>query len=482
MDAKVYKGKNVNIVIGSMAQSKIKKPVIPLGTFNYGRKTLELLLEFGKLNRGELIEKIELGPSVVANNLPILKELKLIEYFGYRDSNIALTDYGKDFIYSLQGFENKKLKKDVFNDFVLNHILINSKALTEAYIILRGQNNITFNKLGHRIAEASGKKWVHEASYTHVGRSSVDYLRGFVLINGLKGTVMRKRKRQGFRPSLGVNSIVNKIKTYSTNRSYPIYSNYDKVGVKSRRLSDANLLSDLNLIRRTDGLNYKLTSLGLKLKKAIDTPDESRVFREIILRNGDVSRVFDNIRNFNGKFGWKDIGEILEEYNDAQWGNVTLRVYGTKFLSWLKLAGLVEENHERGKYIISFKEPIQGKIPVEIGEEHKAPIKQEKTKAITSPNGDFLTNLSIFSQHLNRILIELDNWNQDTVLEKDMLSTLEKMSKFGLDDFRLQIIIDQITFLVEKGFEDNDLNCIRSTAKSINKLLNEHKHIVLTTG
>lgn len=438
---------------------------LPMGNFDRGREILEAIKESKGITRDEIHDTKGLGKSVISNNVTILKDLDLVVALGYRKRQLNITDRGIMLLSLLQDESNRgKLKE--FSD----SIIIHSKSLLFTYMLIKNRGRIEYNELGHLIAKEFTIKWENELTYTLVGRSAVSYLVGIGLIE--EYDVGRKRKPTGFRPMVTATIIIKTVKKYSMNNPQPIYTNLDNRNLKSRRKTEATMLVELGLIRNVGGANHKLTPMGKKLKNVINKPDEGKVFREVILMNSHVQNILKILRDKYEKIGWMEISNVLERYNEAKWGVNTQKWFGTKFLSWLKLAGIAEPNHEYGKFVLSESkiEAIQSKIP-EIHEVVKKPALETSKKTVVSQNGSIINHLGELETQLVNIFINIKNWHSDSELKQNILDILSKLIES--DNSQISIIAEYIKSDIEEAFENHDINIISKVTGKNKRLMED---------
>jgi len=330
---------------GAFSAKKENKVVFPIVKFEHLKKILLTLLDNnGKgMSREELSRKTNLGKSLLSNSIPILKELELINSFGsVKGDLLHLTPNGELLAICL-----KKDDKVILKDLTQN-VLNKSKVLRKAYLLLISNINLTPYELGVKLAEEFGKKWDTRSTYGAVGRSCIEILRGFGLIDyKIKRGKQHRFKVRDYRL----------IPTASANKIFSILSRIDNIVeipseiIKTQKEQEQfKTLVDLKLVENIGNRTFRLSELGRKLKREIENGNGSEVFRDAILRHKPSVDAIAKLKE-KGVFNWKVVGEVIEEINEEQYKEVTRNDYGKKFLSWLKRANIVEEV-SRGKYRI----------------------------------------------------------------------------------------------------------------------------------
>jgi|GEM_PF-4648050 hypothetical protein len=322
---------------------KNKEVVFPIQVnFRNIKKVLLTILGRNRegIHKEELQKETGLSTGVLANTIPIMKELKLISSYRVKRGSIRLTREGEILAVHLKSDDKTAIKNEA------KSLLNNSAVLSKAYSILRSYQDITPLELGKKLAEEFNKTWDTDFTYNAVGRSCIDILSGFYLVD--RARYFRRdysRREDKFIPFASANKILELLQKINSeiNPSIDLKTPKEKEEFKS--------LIDLNLVEKADDGKFKLTESGVKLRKEIGNNGEcKRIFREVILKHTPTIKIMEKLKNVEVINLWK-VGDTIEEINEEKYAEITKKGYGSKFLSWLKKADVVEEIG-RGKYCI----------------------------------------------------------------------------------------------------------------------------------
>ena len=317
----------------------------PLAKFEYIVKILLTIDDLCKENGGkanitleQLAKELNIGMSLLSNNIPTLKNLKLVGSVGQRF--LFITERGKQFADAIRHNDIKKIQKigqDAVKDW---------KVLNKAYEILKKKPDIDPYDLGFILAKEFNKEWSHPATYAAVGRSCIDILKGFRLIEYKKDFKRGFKIRESvLKPYASVNTILNYLKYI--NDTIEIPNEYINT---TKQIDQFKALIDLKLVEQIDKNKFKLTELGKKLKEKIESEEAHALFKQILMSHEASRDAILRLKELK-KFNWRILGDIIEEINNERYTENTKRGYAVKFLTWLKFADLVEEV-EHGLYRI----------------------------------------------------------------------------------------------------------------------------------
>jgi hypothetical protein len=296
------------------------------------------------LHVGEILQITSLNRGVVYDVLPVLGKLGLI---GKKLGNhkIFITPVGEEFVAAIKNEEKEKVIS------LGSELIRKSKVLEEAYKILK-EEDLNYDELGLRLADKFGKKWHHPFTYRVFGRSCVDILSSFNLI---------QRKVRRYRvlyfgskihekvlfPTAGTDFIFSMLKIFKekqVNDASPLIRT-------TRQKENFKAIIDLGLVKRIGENKFELTEGGRQLKNAIGTKEENRIFRSILLKYSPALDAVNILKEEKGEeeFSIWDLADVIKKYNGSNWSKETGKVYAYKFLSWLKEANVIE-NGSYGRY------------------------------------------------------------------------------------------------------------------------------------
>ncbi len=315
-------------------------------------KKITIALVSGRTVRSDLVHKASVSKSAMNNALPIMRNLQIVQSEGYRKTSLKLTEDGEELATAL-----KNNNEDGLN-LIGERLLNNSPVLKSAKSRLVQNPQINLEILGHQLAEEFGMRWDHSGTYRNVGQHSKSILMNF---GAIPRTGMRSSNggyivpnRTTLVPSTSAEMIFDFIKKLDREQAKPIVGSLEPSSTKTYRLGRFKSLIDLDLVESPLGDKcFRLTESGLRLKRAIQNGEESRVFAEIIFEFQPSKEVILILSNAKQTFNSTEIGNNIAEYNGANWGKETSRQEGLRFLSWLRTAGIAQQNHEPGKYRIT---------------------------------------------------------------------------------------------------------------------------------
>ncbi len=307
----------------------------PLAKFEYIMRILltidNLCKENGgkaNITSGQLAKKLNISTSLLSNNVPTLKNLKLIGSVG---KFLFITERGKQLADAIRHDDIEKIRK------IGQNAIKDWKVLNRAYEILKEKQDIDPYDLGLKLAKEFNKEWDHPSTYATVGRSCIDLLTGLHLIEYKKDFKRFKIRESVLKPHASANTILNYLRYI--NDIVEIPNEYIRT---AKQRDQFKALIDLKLVEPIDKNKFKLTALGKKLKEKVGSVEASTIFRYILMNHRASREAISRLKELK-RFNWRILGDIIEEINNETYAESTKGGYGKKFLTWLKFAGLVEE-------------------------------------------------------------------------------------------------------------------------------------------
>ncbi len=328
----------------------------PITNFNNISKILLALRNNSPLKKEKISEIIELSKTTIDNAAPIMNDMGLILQ---KRSGIDLTPDGKQLANDIFNGDKEKIKQ-----LSKEKLLPKSKILTEAYNILISEPDTNLDNLGISLnKKLEATKWLNEKTYQQVGRTCRLILDGLQLIE-------YKEKKQGGRYREHRGQLKDKIVPYATTeRIFELIEKSDDNNIlviknsnltpsqNSRIIQFSNNLIDLGIAEYIDHKNptIKLTNDGIELKNTKDEQNKKTIFQNILLKNTSILNVISiiNTQYNNKSIGYKEIGNILQNFNKVILKGNTKKGYAIILLNWLREANILEPDEESGKYYLS---------------------------------------------------------------------------------------------------------------------------------
>ena len=293
------------------------------------------------------------GHSNVANALPALTLLKLIEY-DKKDKKVSLTEKGRKFRIALITEDYKKAReviKSVIDDL-------------ELFIFIKGllerKGYLTIEEIGKEIAFKYNKTWRNSITYRAYGSACASilgfagygiYERGVLRIG--KTSVEKEKKLPS--PYLSLNKIIKILKEIG-NEEVDLHALSKRLNTKENRLgSELSVCVELGIIERLAPGKFILTKKGEKLIDPLNVNRRIEIWREILLE----SRYIKIIKLLSDReFDFKELSDILQHHFGGKWREkTTINTFTKKFLNWLKEADIIEENEERKYRLLDIELP-----------------------------------------------------------------------------------------------------------------------------
>lgn len=304
----------------------------------------KFILEMPKetCNMEDLVAKF--GRSNVANALPTLTLLKLIEY-NKKEKKVSLSERGRKFRVALTT-EDYKTAKEVIKSIIDE---------LELFIFVKGllerKGSLTIEEIGKEIAFKYNKIWRNPVTYRAYGSACASIL-GFVGYGVYERGVLRKgeisveKEKKLPSPYLSLNKIIKILKEIG-NEEGDLHTLSKKLNTHENRLgAELSVCVELGVIERLAPGKFILTKKGEKLIDPLNAHRRGEIWKEILLE----SRYKRIIALLNNKeLDFQELGQILQHHFGGKWREEkTINTFAKKFLNWLREAGILEE--EEGKY------------------------------------------------------------------------------------------------------------------------------------
>jgi hypothetical protein len=281
--------------------------------------------------------------------------LKLLGFADYKKKTIFLTEQGMKFINSISSG-----KEDVAKQ-ILRSVAEQNEVLSFVRSLLESRSQLSGEEIGRAISERFNRKWKSIATYRNYGNSCASIL-GFAGIGYYSDGILSvkpltiKAGMELHAPEVGFGPILKILGGLHSFRRARPSEIAKKLGIKKARIShELAICTILGLIERDATGSYRITKTGSTLINPTLTREEkTRTFRESLLE----SPYSELIRKFTvsvKEFTSQDLGEYISFELRRDWTSMTKKLYGKKFLTWLKAAGLVKKLSSN-KYSVLAKE------------------------------------------------------------------------------------------------------------------------------
>jgi len=321
----------------------------------------KFILEMPKetCNIEDLVAKF--GRSSVANALPTLTLLKLIEY-NKKEKKVSLTEEGRKFRVALISEDYKKAREIIKSIIDELELFIFIKGLLER------KGSLTIEEIGKEIAFKYNKMWRNPVTYRAYGSACASIL-GFVGYGIYERGVLRRgeisveKEKKLPSPYLSLNKIIKILKEIG-NEEVDLHTLSKRLNTHENRLgAELSVCVELGVIERLAPGKFILTKKGEKLIDPLNTHRKSEIWKEILLKSR-YRRIIALLSN--KEFDFNELGKILQHHFGGKWREEkTINTFAKKFLNWLRGAGILEE--EDGKYkLVGEIEPLEEHVKEKI--------------------------------------------------------------------------------------------------------------------
>jgi len=294
-------------------------------------------MPISELSLKELSLSFKLRKSQIKNIIPFLISMGLLEK---HKGKIKLTKIGQDLRLSIKT-NNEKESKNIIKNLI-------HKVAPLSYIVelLNQEQKLTIEQIGKELATKYNKSWDHPLTYKTHGASCASIV-AFAGYGVYDGGVLRKSELVSTPLKIPFPNVTfqKMVKILENIYPYPSISTKDlsqKIGTSEGRLaSELIVCSELKLIKREYRGLYKISEMGEKLISPSLQKDETyKIFKHCLL-NSRYNLVIEKLSNT--MFDAIKLGEILVYIFRSKSTKKTQKVYGMKFLNWLKSARIVKK-------------------------------------------------------------------------------------------------------------------------------------------
>lgn len=333
----------------------MSKIVIPyIGIEQIKKFIREMPKEASKLE--DLINKF--GQSNVANALPTLKLLKLVNY-DKKEKIVSLSEIGRRFrtaIISGDYIRAREILKQVVDEI-------------EIFSFIRGllerRGSLSSKEIGREIAFKYGKSWKDSRTYNAYGAACGSIL-GFVGYGIYEKGVLRRegppiRKEKKLpSPYLTFDKILRILEEIGY-EEMDLHTLSRNLKTSINRLgSELSVCVELGVIERVAPGKFILTKKGERLIDPLNKSRRSEIWREILL-NSRYRKIINLLKE--SEFNKEELGKILKHHLGGKWREEkTITTFAKKFWNWLKSADLLEST-DSGKFKIREQLKISSTLP-----------------------------------------------------------------------------------------------------------------------
>ena len=446
---------------------------------------LTVLEQSPEINVEQIALLSKKGKSVISNAVPLAIELQLIERSGRRRGKLFISNSGSQLLAFLKTNDKQKI-----NELALNILLPRSKILNEAYKVIKNEPGISSDNLGKKIHSLLNinKPW-KERTYSTVGKTCRYILDGLELVPyGDEGKKQVKRQHRGrfknkLYPSTSVDNVFEIVDTYfKMGNSWKITHPDQQESKKQSLLYQVSSLIDLGLAEYIDHENdiIKLTEAGIRIQKTTDRNERKKIFQEILFDYPPIVDILKMLYHSHNDFGFIEVGNILERYNNCHWSDSSKKSYGTKLISWLLMGDIIVED-QWGKYSFtsSFLNnetlfPIVHIIP------EPDVTKKIFVKSDIQKNETLLSDINSYINIINRLcnwILHTDNneWYANEVVKEEILSNIDSLTnQFKLSGKSIRSLT-HMKHWIEAGYEMKQIKYIENCLQLLVEIDHDNK-------
>lgn len=432
-------------------------------TFNNAKQALEEICKREIVDRKVLYNAIGISRVVLIKTLAPLFDLGFIDHAGKWHASLAITPEGRQVLNLLQGDDKEALRR-----FMLGQIP-RSPSMLEAYRFLVENPYADYFTVGQHVTEAFGKTYKEKILIKNIGRSYVNLLHGFGASDCKPFTRVIAHEGK-FLPRIFGEMIITEIERFTDDEPVMPYEPSASRYKRSRKRTEYKSLVELGISYQVDNELFKLTPVGKRLKEGANTPEQVRLMRGIITSNENVSNILRMIREQDAGYTEDEVGDILEQYNKEKWKNDTKKVHARRFLSWLRMAGMLDlgkgsappEVVEEIMHMGTLGTPGSSDVPEimdKLGGMALAPPSDSAAYA-TCVAGEGLNRLNLL---LLKVLTRPGDWSDDVNLKGELLAVVDELKSSASGG----MVFKQMGVLIEMGFKHRDIECIAGVARDV---------------
>lgn len=325
--------KNENFKRGENMKSKVMIPYVRIGQII---EFVESMPTSGT-SPNELALDFRIRKTQIKNIIPSLITLKLLEK---HKGKIKLTKIGQNLRSNIKT-NNEKESKNIIKNLV-------QKVAPLSYIVelLNQEKKLTIGQIGRELAAKYNKSWDHPLTYKTHGAScaSIVAFAGYGIYDGgalRKSELVSVPLKIPF-PNVTFQKMVKILKNIYPCPNISIKDLSQKIGTSEGRLaSELIVCNELKLIKREYRGLYKISEMGEKLlSPSLEKKEKSKIFKHCLL-NSRYNLIIEKLWNIT--FNAIRLGEILVYIFRSKSTRKTQKVYGMKFLNWLKYAKIIKK-------------------------------------------------------------------------------------------------------------------------------------------
>lgn len=377
----------------------------------------------------EISKAIGVKKGTINNMLTTLKALRMIEGRG----KYNFTNSGKKYIKNLLRNNDDKSRE------ILKTVVNEIDYIVETRQWLEQKGKLKNEDIGNQLALKFDQKWENPLTVKAYG-ASISSIIDFIGDASYRTGSLFLKKAEYPAESIPVPDVhINKVFKILT-ALFPDGGDFhglsEKIEISEKRLSSEILpCLELGLVERPTRGFYRLTDSGKSMISPVSTEQNKKtIFQERLLK----SRYSKTLRELTDEITVEKMGEILKYSMNRGWTSQTSKTFGSKFISWLIYAGVVEK---KGRvYIITdrkslgttYETPFDDKVDTR----QRSPIKSvdsisyymlgKSIGQISNPNSskevitEAVSNIIAFCREDHRLKDALEGWKEDYELYSDL--------------------------------------------------------------
>ncbi|MBW6471477.1 MAG: hypothetical protein K0A90_09730 [Methanosarcinaceae archaeon] len=423
-------------------------------TFKNAKNVLEEVCRCRVVDRKVLYNTLGISRVMLINTIPPLFDMGLIDHAGKWHSSISITPDGRKVLELLNGGNKVALR-----DFMLDQIRL-SPSMVEAHRFLKGNPYADYVAVGQHVTDFFNKEYKHKVFVKNIGRSYVNLLYGFGVSDSKPFTRVIAHEGK-FLPRIFGEMIISEVGRFVDGKIKMPFEVSDSNSKKSRKRTEYKSMEDLGIVEQVDTELFKLTPVGKCLMEVANTSRQVELMREILIANEQVSDIMRLIEEQGGDMTEETVGDVIKLYNGANWKRETANMYGRRFLSWLRMAGML--NPGKGalhKAVADVGEAVENAIPRGVPDLSFAPALTPAVTPVSSVDGGGLNRLALL---LLKFLAQPDGMYDDPVLKQEIRDSVDELRDFSSNE----VVFRQMEVLLEMGFKHNDIECISGVARDV---------------
>jgi len=322
--------------------SQLSKAIVPYVGMERIIDTLGATYKKGtkEISLNELASLLNCSISNINNVTPTLNILELADV---ESGVMTLTNNGMEFIRTHSSKELEIAKGIIKKGILKNEVLKFVKSLLDTRVQVTGE------EIGKAISDRFGKRWKSVMTYRAHGNSCASILSfaGFGhYYNGVLSLKPLTKKAENvlYAPEIGFRPIICLLKAlypFAKAKSSDLTKKLNRKG--SRINSELSVCVILNLVEKDSVGGYSITKAGRRLiDPHLPHEERKRIFMECLM-NSPYADAISKLSHIDREMTYEDVGGNLEYDLRRDWTQLTKKIYGKKFITWLNAAGLVDK-------------------------------------------------------------------------------------------------------------------------------------------